>query len=44
MLAERREFPVLDVIEALAPLAQPELLETACINTPPVVAPIPTLF
>jgi hypothetical protein len=28
MLAERRDFPVLDVIEALGPLAQPELLET----------------
>lgn len=28
LLAERREFPVIDVIEALAPLAQPELLET----------------
>jgi hypothetical protein len=28
MLAERREFPVLDVIEALGPLAQPELLES----------------
>lgn len=27
-LAERREFPVVDVIEALNPLAQPELLET----------------
>ncbi|MGH8571061.1 MAG: hypothetical protein ACREX8_00595, partial [Gammaproteobacteria bacterium] len=27
-LAVRREFPVLDIIEALAPLAQPELLET----------------
>ena len=28
MLAERREFPVADVIEALGPLAQPELLKT----------------
>jgi hypothetical protein len=28
MLAERRDFPVLDVIEALGPLAQPDLLET----------------
>lgn len=28
LLAERREFPVVDVLEALAPLAQPELLET----------------
>lgn len=28
LLADRREFPVLDVIDALAPLAQPELLET----------------
>ncbi|WP_227818341.1 hypothetical protein [Nitrogeniibacter aestuarii] len=27
-LATRREFPVLDVIEALAPIAQPELLTT----------------
>lgn len=27
-LEERREFPVLDVIEALGPLAQPELLRT----------------
>jgi len=27
-LAERRKYPVLEVIEALAPLAQPELLET----------------
>lgn len=27
-LAERREFPVLDVIDALLPLAQPELLKT----------------
>ncbi len=28
-LEDRREFPVVDVIEALAPLAQPELLKTA---------------
>lgn len=27
-LVQRREFPVLDVIEALRPLAQPELLHT----------------
>jgi hypothetical protein len=27
-LAERREFPVLEVIEVLGPLAQPELLQT----------------
>jgi len=27
-LEERREFPVLDVIEALRPLAQPELIQT----------------
>jgi hypothetical protein len=27
-LADRRDFTVLDVVEALAPLAQPELLET----------------
>lgn len=27
-LADRREFPVIDVIEALRPLAQPELLRT----------------
>lgn len=27
-LEDRRDFPVVDVIEALAPLAQPELLET----------------
>ncbi|GAA4290937.1 hypothetical protein [Mycobacterium paraffinicum] len=29
ILAERREFPVLDVIDALGPLAQPELLQTS---------------
>jgi hypothetical protein len=28
MLAERREFPVLDVIEALKAFSQPELLDT----------------
>jgi hypothetical protein len=28
LLAERREFPVLDVIDALEPLAQPQLLQT----------------
>jgi hypothetical protein len=28
LLVERREFPVLEVIEALAPLAQPELLRS----------------
>tara|TARA_Y100000296_G_scaffold66186_1_gene78138 strand:- start:2155 stop:2439 length:285 start_codon:yes stop_codon:yes gene_type:complete len=28
ILAARRNFPVLDVIEALRPLAQPELLQT----------------
>lgn len=28
-LEDRREFPVLDVVEALAPLAQPSLLRTA---------------
>lgn len=28
-LEDRRDFPVLDVIEALRPLAQPELLETS---------------
>jgi hypothetical protein len=27
-LADRREFPVVEVIEALAPLSQPELLVT----------------
>lgn len=27
-LADRREFPIVDVIEALGPLAQPELLKT----------------
>lgn len=27
-LSDRREFPVLDVVEALVPLSQPELLET----------------
>ena len=28
LLVQRRDFPVLDVIEALGPLAQPELLQT----------------
>lgn len=28
-LAERREFPIIDVLEALKPLAQPELLQTS---------------
>jgi hypothetical protein len=28
MLADRRQFPIVDVIDALAPLAQPELLDT----------------
>lgn len=28
ILAERRDFPVLDVIEAIAKFGQPELLET----------------
>ncbi len=28
LLTERREFPIVDVIEALAPIAQPELLMT----------------
>ena len=28
LLAERREFPIVDVIEALGPIAQPELLMT----------------
>jgi len=32
-LVERREFPVVDVIEALEPLAQPELLETTSHTT-----------
>lgn len=27
-LEDRREFPVVDVVEALRPLAQPELLQT----------------
>ena len=27
-LADRRDFPILEVIEALQPLAQPELLQT----------------
>lgn len=32
-LEARREFPVVDIIEALAPLAQPELLETSAGDT-----------
>lgn len=31
-LADRRQFPVLDVIEVLAPLSQPELLETQTVE------------
>lgn len=31
-LAARREFPVVDVIEALRPLAQPELLDTGALD------------
>lgn len=34
ILEERREFPILDVIEALAPIAQPELLLTQAENLP----------
>ncbi|HDR8937056.1 hypothetical protein LGM38_17740 [Burkholderia vietnamiensis] len=34
ILADRREFPVVDVVEALAPLAQPELLRTDEENRP----------
>lgn len=37
-LADRREFPVLDVIDALAPLSQPELLETDPNNADIVLA------
>lgn len=29
ILADRREFPIVDVVEAIGPLAQPELLQTA---------------
>ncbi len=53
ILAERREFPVIDVIEAIAPFGQPELLETddtqvqatvlsGHANTDMVVAPLPS--
>ena len=54
-LVDRRRFPVLDVIDALEPLAQPELLETVERNadlvvaregeqeTRSVVAPVPRL-
>jgi hypothetical protein len=28
MLQDRRDYPVLEVVEALGPLAQPELLDT----------------
>ena len=53
ILAERREFPIVDVIEAIAPFAQPELLETddtqveaqilsGRANTNMVVAPLPS--
>jgi hypothetical protein len=54
-LADRRDFPVLDVIEALGPLAQPELLETreqparlvltreAEVQTGAIVAPMPNV-
>jgi hypothetical protein len=34
LLAERRAFPIVDVIEALGPLAQPELLVTDTSNRP----------
>ncbi|QTS88323.1 hypothetical protein JLK41_09230 [Ectopseudomonas khazarica] len=52
-LEERREFPILDVIEALRPMAQPHLLETreealeinlrkgASSDTGLIVAPVP---
>jgi hypothetical protein len=55
-LADRREYPVLDVVDALAPLSQPELLKTAErdakliltrqaeIETGAVLAPQPKLF
>lgn len=32
LLVDRREFPVLEVVEVLSPLAQPELLETSKIS------------
>jgi hypothetical protein len=34
LLAERRDFPIVDVIDALVPLAQPELLVTDRSNRP----------
>lgn len=34
LLAERRAFPIVDVIEALGPIAQPELLETVAQDRP----------
>jgi len=34
LLAERREHPILDVLEALAPIAQPELLATEAQTRP----------
>ncbi len=34
LLAERRAFPIIDVIEALGPIAQPELLETVAQDRP----------
>lgn len=34
LLEERRDFPIVDVIEALAPIAQPELLITDTTNRP----------
>ena len=37
LLEERRTFPIVDVIEALGPIAQPELLKTVT-RTRPVVA------
>ena len=40
-LVDRRDFPVLEVIEALGPLAQPELLETSERN--PQIDATPTL-
>jgi hypothetical protein len=55
-LVERRQFPVLDVVTALLPLAQPELLEPstrdaqlvltrdANVETEQVIAPMPRLL
>ena len=34
ILEERREFPVVDVVDALGPIAQPELLETTTTDRP----------